>query len=51
MQCARPQWDVALLNAAGFGEITVDTDVWKRIYGKEDEFYNPTPIFTISAKA
>lgn len=51
MQRARPQWDVALLKAAGFGEVAVDTDVWKRIYGTADEFYNPTPIFTIFAKA
>lgn len=51
MQRARPQWDIALLNAAGFKEITVDTGVWKRVYGEVDEFYNPTPIFTISAKA
>lgn len=51
MQCARPQWDMTILKAAGFREIAVDTGVWKRIYGKADEFYNPTPIFTISAKA
>ncbi len=51
MQCARPQWDVELLRSAGFGGISVDTSVWKRIYGEVDEFYNPTPIFTISAVA
>lgn len=51
MQSPRPQWDIALLKDAGFSEITVDTGVWKRIYGEVDEFYNPTPIFAISAKA
>lgn len=47
----RPQWDRELLGAAGFHDITVDTDVWQRIYGDRDEFYNPTPIFTVVARA
>lgn len=50
-QQPRPQWDVTLLEKAGFQEIVVDTDVWKRIYAEKDEFYNPTPIFTITARA
>lgn len=47
----RPKWDRELLRAAGFSDITVDETVWQRIYGTLDEFYNPTPIFTIAARA
>lgn len=50
-QRPRPHWDVQLLTAAGFHDITVDTAVWRRIYPRIDEFYNPTPIFSISAYA
>ena len=45
----RPQWDVQLLIEAGFECVTVDTGVYRRIYAEIDEFYNPTPIFTIAA--
>ncbi len=45
----RPQWDVQLLRESGFERIVVDYGVWKRIYAEIDEFYNPTPIFTIAA--
>ena len=48
-QQPRPQWDVGLLLDAGFERITVDTGVWKRIYQDEDEFYNPIPIFSLTA--
>lgn len=47
----RPQWDEALLTAAGFRDIHIDYSVWKRIYHDADEFYNPTPIFCIAAYA
>lgn len=50
-QKPRPQWDVELLQEAGFHHVEVDTGVWKRIYGTVDEFYNPTPIFAITAIA
>lgn len=50
MQQPRPEWDIKLLQEAGFTEIRIDTDVWKRIYSDMDEFYNPTPIFTITAR-
>ena len=49
-QNRRPEWDVRLLIDAGFSRVTVDTGVWKRIYPEPDEFYNPTPIFTIAAE-
>ena len=48
-QQPRPQWDVQLLVEAGFERICVDMGVYKRIYAEIDEFYNPTPIFTIAA--
>ena len=50
-QQVRPAWDEALLRQAGFSDIQVDTSVWERIYFRKDEFYNPTPIFTITARA
>ena len=48
-QGPRPQWDVQLLVEAGFERVLVDVGVYKRIYKEIDEFYNPTPIFTIAA--
>jgi SAM-dependent methyltransferase len=48
-QMPRPQWDVQLLVEAGFERVCVDMGVYKRIYAEIDEFYNPTPIFTIAA--
>lgn len=48
-QQPRPQWDTQLLIEAGFERISIDTGVYKRIYAEKDEFYNPTPIFTIVA--
>lgn len=49
-QKRRPEWDLRLLIDAGFSRVTVDTGVWKRIYAEPDEFYNPTPIFTIASE-
>ena len=51
LQHPRPAWDTLLLRQAGFRDIRVDTAVWRRIYREQDEFYNPTPIFAISARA
>ena len=50
-QKPRPDWDRELLQQAGFSHIRVDTGIWREIYTKQDEFYNPTPIFAISARA
>ena len=50
-QRPRPQWDVELLQKAGFRQIAVDQEVWQRLYPKEDAFYNPTPIFAVTARA
>ena len=50
LQRPRPAWDRELLDQAGFQDVQVDSGVWKRIYAQYDEFYNPTPIFMITAK-
>lgn len=50
-QQSRPAWDVELLKRAGFHDVQVDEAVYQRIYIEEDEFYNPTPIFKITARA
>jgi hypothetical protein len=39
-----------LLRAAGFADIAFDHGVWQRIYSEIDEFFNPTPIFVLSAR-
>lgn len=47
----RPQWDMLLLKEAGFRSIKIDEGLWQRIYSVPDQFYNPTPMFAISACA
>lgn len=49
-QNLRPAWDVALLNQIGYQNILADTQISSRIYKNYDEFYNPTPMFLISAQ-
>lgn len=51
VQQPRPLWDLELLKKAGFHDFQLDTEVYKRIYVEFDEFFNPTPIFTIAARA
>lgn len=51
LQHPRPAWDAELLADAGFNDVQVDTGVWARIYQERGEFYNPTPIFALSAWA
>ena len=46
----RPAWDISVLGQIGMREFALDLDMGKRIYVEKDEFYNPTPIFMISAK-
>lgn len=50
LQRPRPMWDLELLNRAGFRNCRVDRDVYGRIYREIDRFYNPTPIFCITAR-
>lgn len=48
--CQRPAWDVGVLGNLGVTELTVDFSVSNRIYIEKDEFYNPDPLFVISAR-
>ena len=50
LQQPRPNWDMALLAVAGYRDGRVDRECWHRIYREIDKFYNPTPIFCITAK-
>ena len=50
LQQPRPKWDMALLAGAGFHDCRVDRDCYHRIYCEIDKFYNPTPIFCITAR-
>lgn len=45
----RPQWDMNLLRETGWKNVEVDEEIYKRIYFRVDEFYNPTPIFMLKA--
>ncbi len=50
IQQPRPGWDMALLAEAGYRECRVDRECYHRIYREIDRFYNPTPIFCITAR-
>ena len=50
IQKQRPAWDLELLAQAGFRDIRVDYTVSERIYREIDRFYNPTPLFCITAQ-
>ena len=45
----RPTWDVKVLNKLGYSNIFADTQIGKRLYTHKDNFYNPAPVFLISA--
>ena len=45
---SRPSWDVEILKHLGCAEVTVDPDVYQRIYREENSpFYNPMPVFSL----
>lgn len=46
----RPAWDAELLEQAGFTDVTVDTDAWRRLYPPTGEFSNPTEVFVLTAR-
>ena len=50
VQRPRPTWDMTLLADAGFRDCRIDRDVYCRIYREKDRFFNPTPIFCITAR-
>lgn len=49
-QQIRPAWDIRLLKKVGYMNITSDIGISGRIYWKDTEFYNPTPMFLIRAE-
>lgn len=47
---SRPSWDAEVLRSLGCAEVTVDLDVYRRIYREENSpFYNPMPVFGLRA--
>ena len=50
VQQRRPAWDLSLLRQAGFSDIRVDRDCYGRVYREIDRFFNPTPIFCVTAR-
>ena len=46
----RPLWDQEVLKALGAEQIQADTEISRRIYREQDEFYNPTPMFCLTAR-
>lgn len=50
VQRPRPAWDLELLATAGYREIAADRGVYGRVYREHDRFFNPTPIFCVTAK-
>lgn len=46
----RPAWDVETLGNLGFEQMGIDLGLSRRIYLEKDEFYNPTPMFSLTAK-
>ena len=46
----RPHWDQEVLEALGADQIQVDTQISRRIYREPDKFYNPTPMFCLTAR-
>ena len=45
----RPSWDLKVLDKLGYDNISADTQIGKRLYTHKDNFYNPAPVFLISA--
>ena len=46
----RPAWDLEILSNIGVEQFQIDMGVSQRIYQEQDEFYNPTPLFTLCVK-
>lgn len=47
---ARPIWDVKVLRQCSASSLDIDFEISERIYKKRDEFYNPVPMFMITAR-
>lgn len=50
-QRPRPGWDRELLREAGFDDVQVDLEAWRRLRGRDDELANPSKVFRIVARA
>ena len=46
---SRPQWDIEVLQQLKFTSVSVDLHIKERIYHHLDKFYNPAPVFLITA--
>lgn len=46
----RPLWDIGILQKLGASSVETDFCVSERIYRKLDEFYNPVPLFFLTAR-
>ena len=47
----RPEWDEQALLRAGFRKVTIDRDVWKKVWTREEKInYASTPMFRIVAE-
>lgn len=46
----RPIWDIKQLIDIGFSKVSADMQAGSRIYWKHDEFYNPMPVFLLTAE-
>ena len=49
-QLPRPEWDLQLLEEAGFVDVELDPTLSDRLYRDVDVFFNPSPMFKIVAK-
>lgn len=46
---SRPAWDLETLGKMNLKRFEIDLGISTRIYTEKDEFYNPTPMFMLSA--
>lgn len=46
----RPVWDRNVLKETGFDSVSIDLDIWKRVWSQEEKLnYGSTPMFMITA--
>ena len=47
----RPEWDEQVLLRTGFRKVTIDRDIWKKVWTWEEKInYASTPMFQITAE-
>lgn len=47
---ARPAWDLDLLGKVGMESFEIDLGISRKVYQEKDDFYNPTPMFSVCAR-